>query len=111
MKFNLSKPCKHCPFRNDITPFISPERAASICDAVLKGNKTFQCHETPSKNGGSHCAGALILTEKMKAANSLQQIAERLGLYDSKKLKLDAPIYESHNEMVEAHNKRKRDLK
>lgn len=105
MKFNLNKPCKHCPFRSDVTSFITATRADEICREVLANNKTFQCHETLDKKIGSHCAGALILTQKAKKPNAMQQIAERLGLYQPTKLKLDAPVYGSHNEMVETHKR------
>lgn len=110
MKFNLSKPCGHCPFRSDITPYISTERAEEICNAVLKEDKTFRCHETLGRIIGNHCAGALILTTKEDAPNQMQQVAERLGLYDRSKLDLESPVYSSHNEMVEAH-KRENDEK
>lgn len=110
MKFNLKKPCGHCPFRSNITPFLTTQRADEICNVVLKEDKVFWCHETLDQIIGSHCAGALILTTKENAPNQMQQVAERLGLHDPSKLDLESPVYGSHNEMVEAH-KRENDEK
>ncbi len=103
MKFNLNKPCADCPFRTDIKPYLRAGRAQEITNAVLRENKTFQCHKTLDKKMGSHCAGALVLVEKTKKPNAMIQIAERLGIYDPSKLDLDAPVYESQNAMVETH--------
>ena len=78
-------------------------------------HKTFACHKTvhAEQQRGSngrflkktqhHCAGALIVMHKSDAQGDLQQIAERLGMYDRDKLKMDAPVYDSLDEFVEAH--------
>jgi hypothetical protein len=42
----MKQPCKHCPFRNDITPFLHPERASEISHAALNPYASFPCHKT-----------------------------------------------------------------
>jgi hypothetical protein len=109
MKFDLTKPCKTCPFRSDIAPFITAERAKEI----LTSDGDFPCHQTTEFDdegeecGGDHhhCAGFLILLEKEGSPNQMMRISERLGMYDRRKLDMDAPVYDSIRECVSAHRK------
>lgn len=74
-------------------------------------NAEFPCHKTtkfddngewvPSKNE-IHCAGALILLEKVDCPSQMMRIAERLGIYDRRNLKMDAPVYDDFDQMREA---------
>lgn len=111
MSFNLKRPCTNCPFRTDIRPFLNPSRAAEICNAMLVADESFWCHKTIDYGGESegettkktqHCAGALILLEKLDRPNQLMRIAERLGMYDRTQLDMAAPVFESPDEFVEA---------
>lgn len=110
-KFDLKKPCANCPFRKDIPFFLSKARATDIVNAVTKEDKTFSCHKTVTygDDGESvftpkeqHCAGALILVAKTGAANSMLQIAERFGIYDPAKIDMDAPVYDTGDDMIAA---------
>lgn len=105
MKYDLASPCKECPFRNDIRPYISTERVIEIIEAG-----PFSCHKTTTCRGVSnddpdaqHCAGALILLEKMEKPHQLMRIAERFGVYDRHKLNMDSPVYDSFTEVISAH--------
>lgn len=91
-----------------MTPFITPERAESI--ATSDGE--FPCHKTTqfdyegtiqTTNKEVHCAGFLIMREKMERPSQMMRICERLGMYNRKELDMEAPVYESALEMVEAH--------
>lgn len=79
----------------------------------LQGGATFPCHKTvdhddedePLLDGGSFCAGAMIMLEKAQDPeqaphNHALRIAERLGFYDHKKLELTAPVFESFEQMI-----------
>lgn len=111
-RFALKSPCTHCPFRSDIAPFLRKARVEEIVRAIE--HKTFACHETvhtPQQRdrGGrfmprthQHCAGALILMHKVERQGDMQQIAERLGLYDRDQLRMDAPVFDSFEQMIEA---------
>lgn len=119
MKFNLKKPCADCPFRTDITPFLTPRRATEIADALLIQDATFACHKTvnyqddedgeeyddsfhtPSADE-EHCAGAMIFLELQNRANQLMRISERLGFYKASKLDMTAPVYRSKQAFVRA---------
>jgi len=66
------KPCKHCPFRRDVTPFLHPERAADIAYIAQNPYSSFACHETTEDSDNDdgerivtrsslECAGLLSL--------------------------------------------------
>lgn len=39
-------PCKDCPFRNDVTPFLHPRRAMELAYAASNPYSDFPCHKT-----------------------------------------------------------------
>lgn len=47
----VKKPCKNCPFRNDIVPYLHPERAAGIAYSSLNPYSDFTCHSTIEYDG------------------------------------------------------------
>lgn len=69
----MDKPCKHCPFRNDVKPFLHPDRAAELAYAASNPYIDFPCHKTTEPNYDSEegemlrvntskeCAGFLTL--------------------------------------------------
>lgn len=111
MNYDLKKPCPHCPFRTDIRPFITPERAEDICQSLLSG-RDFPCHkttgeddegETTVESDSKMCAGAMIMLEHMKRPTQMMRISERLGHYDYSKLDMEAPVYKDTDEMIDRH--------
>jgi hypothetical protein len=108
--YGMTTPCAQCPFRNDIPAYLTPERVVEIDAALVQSE--FHCHKTTEHDDESgeavnsgkeiHCAGALILLEKMERPSQMMRIAERLGMYDRTKLDMAAPVFESFDEMVEA---------
>ena len=113
MKFDLKRPCAECPFRCDIRPYLTAERAREIISAIVPGQQTFACHKTVDyeqdsdgvvDNDSQHCAGALILLEKIERPNQMMRIAERLGLYDRRALDMTAPIFDNTFQFVKANS-------
>ena len=115
MNFNLTAPCKDCPFRNDIEPFLTKGRAQEIVEGITDLQGTFACHKTtkPSDDDdcemlvvkkSEHCAGAMILLEKLNQPNQLMRIAERLSMYDRRKLDMDAPVFSTTEEFIQTQD-------
>lgn len=116
MRFDLIRPCAHCPFNARQRGFLHPARAAEIVDALL-GDDTFACHETteddPADTGdrivtarSQHCAGAAIFLEKQGAEgrpNQWMRIAERLGIYDRTRLDRAAPVFSTRPAFIAHH--------
>lgn len=42
----MKTPCKHCPFRIDVVPFLHPDRAYQIAAAAYNPYNYFWCHKT-----------------------------------------------------------------
>jgi hypothetical protein len=105
-RFDLTKPCDNCPFRKDVEGYLTPARAEEIANDLERA--TFQCHKTTKAGGASpgttaqHCAGALIAMAKSDRLGDMQQVAERLRLYDPSRLDLTAPVGTLH-EFIEHH--------
>lgn len=111
MKYTKTSPCDNCPFRSDKPFLLGRGRVREIQAALQRGD--FPCHKTTvdceddegcnrvSTEKSLHCAGALILLEKIEEPSQMMRICERLGLYDRTKLNIGAPVYDSWDEMVE----------
>ncbi len=109
-KYGLVTPCANCPFRSDIRPFITLARAQEI----LTQQGEFLCHKTldyrdeddVDEKNAQVCAGFLICLEHDQQPNQMMRIAERLGMYDARKLRMDAPVYKGVKAALKAHRSR-----
>jgi hypothetical protein len=114
VKYEMTKPCDLCPFRNDQKRLrVSAERLGEFAAGE------FPCHKTAEQNEegdykatgeSQHCAGALIMLEKMEQPHQMMRICERIGMYDRTKLDMDAPVFGSFAE-VRAADRKKRKVK
>lgn len=103
MNFNMVAPCAECPFRSDRKAYLTRARVRQLIGDITTGQKTFACHKTVYSNAeDEHCAGALIFLERMDKPNQMMRWMERLGGYDRTKLKMDSPIFEDAQSMIEA---------
>lgn len=103
--YRLKRPCKRCPFRSDIVPYIRGERAAEIARTLMEG-ATFTCHETTvdagDEDGSSDmavgpkaamCAGATITMLKTGQPNQMLRVGMNLGMLNPDAVDLDFPTY------------------
>jgi hypothetical protein len=112
MRFDLKRPCSHCPFRNDRAPYLNAKRARTIAESLVQ--HTFACHETTVDTGAGereatvdsqHCAGALIMLEHARQPSQMMRIAERLRIYDRQRLDMASPVFQSPFAFVGAHRR------
>lgn len=61
----MKVPCKHCPFRNDIRPYLHPDRAYEIGIAAQNPYNSFPCHKTTEYDDESD-DGEMMVTEDSK---------------------------------------------
>lgn len=114
MKFDLKKPCDNCPFRNDKFFYLSLARKVQIAKSLERG-ENFSCHKTINYDEWDYepdrqtcgedeqfCAGALIICLKGDYLPQLPRIAERLGVLKVDELDMDAPVYDSFDEWIDA---------
>lgn len=92
MKYDRTKPCKTCPFRAS-THFSFPEERL---EEIVYSSGGFACHNTTTTKNRSvdhrdaqACAGRLIVLERDEQPDQMMRIAERLGLYDRRKLDME----------------------
>lgn len=64
MKY-MKQPCKHCPFRNDVKPFLHPDRAAEIAYASQNKYASFACHKT-TEYCDDYDEGEMLITSASK---------------------------------------------
>jgi len=111
MNFDLKTPCKDCPFLATRKFPLMRERVEQIVVDITVCDQSFSCHKTVKHDHDGehvrsdteqHCAGALIMLEHMDEPNQMMRIAERVGLYDRRKLNMDAPVFTSTDEMLAA---------
>lgn len=112
MKYDLTKPCDMCPFRNDRGRLlrVSAERLAGMASGEFCCHKTTVVSEETGEyeplTKSQHCAGALIMLEKMNSPHQMMRICERLGFYDRTKLDMKSPVFGSFSEVRKADRKR-----
>ena len=111
MKYTMKTPCEACPFRNDITPFLSGEDRVRELEQHQDGE--FPCHKTTeldeddgetllNPNGTVACAGRMIMSWNAYGGfGQLDAMAARLGMFDPETLNYDAPVFEDWDEMAE----------
>lgn len=110
MKYNLKRPCSNCPFRSDVHFPMTKARRRDIAKSILNRQETFSCHKTNEFCGDNaietqnsqHCAGAMVILEKMERPNQMMRIAERLGMYDRENLDMDSPVYDDLQSWIDA---------
>lgn len=67
----MKQPCKHCPFRRDVKPFLHPERGEQLAYHAQNPYNSFSCHKTTEYDEDSdnqvavstslECAGFMTL--------------------------------------------------
>jgi hypothetical protein len=113
MKFNLTKPCKDCPFRKDTLKGWLGRAAERIASDITTENKTFPCHKTTGVETGfpgrpeddSQCAGALLMLQQASQLNDNWRfrLAQGLELLDMSKLKTNIPVFDSPQAFINHH--------
>ena len=123
-RYDLKRPCKHCPFRSDGTGirFRCRERAAEIEESAYRYG--FPCHlsatlledeEAPLGEGGyvfgedtQHCAGyaILALTEGGGGAWPGIDNDEELADQIASKVDWEAPVFDSVEAFLDANSGR-----
>lgn len=106
--FVMAKPCKSCPFRNDVFPFLRVARIVGIIKAPA-----FACHNTVDygEEGNANvverskqCAGRAIMLMRDAAPDTFMQASQRMNVSDWTKLDLaDPDVYRSRIECVAAY--------
>lgn len=69
-EYFMKKPCKQCPYRNDVKPYLRPERGEELAYHANNQYNSFTCHKTLEHDesgdvfkgeNSKECAGFLSL--------------------------------------------------
>jgi len=117
MKFDLTTPCKNCPFRTDATAirFACRERAEEIEESAYRNG--FPCHlsgviDDDDEDAGyefgpnsQHCVGATImfLAGGMGGNIPFERLSQRRQEKIEARLKFDAPVYQGPEEFLDSY--------
>lgn len=112
MRFDLKRPCKDCPFRSDRPGYLTRGRASEIVRHLMPDQPgrggSFTCHKTTvpldddddtgemtDGPNAQHCAGALIMLEKVDRLgfNQSLRLAMRLGMFNPDGLDMASPVH------------------
>jgi len=103
----MKKPCEHCPFRVDVTPFLHPDRASDLAYSAENPYSSFPCHKTLEDNEDydDECEDSLIITEASKECAGFLTLRARetsQGIPDGFEPDWDG-VYENEWHMSEAY--------
>lgn len=117
-RYSLRLPCRRCPFRTDVRPYLRPSRAEHIAEGIDRGGD-FACHKTTVKaqdDEGNQtlvddpavtkvCAGSLAIMIREDRLNQMARIAYRLEMFDPDGIDaFGVPVYDSFEDWVKAHH-------
>ena len=93
-------PCKHCPFRRDVTPFLHPDRAAEIASVALNPYSSVTCHKTLEfdEETGEPC-----LTDKSLECAGMLSLRANEGYGIPNGFEPSELVYNDWYEMVDAY--------
>jgi len=99
----MKQPCKHCPFRRDVKPFLHPARADEISGAAWNPYNEFHCHKTTEYDEDAYGDGDMVAVEtSMICAGFLaMQINEGKECPDG--FTPSDNVYSDHWEMTDAY--------
>ena len=98
----IKKPCKHCPYRHDVKPFLHPERGEELAYTATNPYNSFPCHKTTSHDDDGETVGQ---AQWQQCAGFLTLMHNELGEtpYDEDGFKPSPLVYNEASEMAEAY--------
>lgn len=92
----MTTPCDECPFLKSMRHGFTIRRLFEHASGEFACHKTCEVDEDDgtfqATDNSPHCAGALIFLEKRGRPHQMMRIAERLGMYDRRKLNMGADV-------------------
>jgi len=98
----IKQPCKHCPFRNDVKPYLHPNRACEIAYAALNPYNDFPCHKTTEYDDSEE--GNMLVTEESKTCAGFLTLRAQAGIDTPKGFKPSWKVcYIDEWDMIQAY--------
>jgi hypothetical protein len=107
MEHYMKQPCKHCPFRRDVKPFLTPERGEQLAYASQNPYNSFSCHKTTVSDeefGGE--GEEMVCTEDSKECAGFMTLQINEGMDCPEGFIPSEIVYEDADEMIDAYSKK-----
>jgi hypothetical protein len=100
-----SKPCKNCPYRRDVKPFLTPERGEELAYIAQNKYHSFHCHETTESVEDDFGSDRVATSHSKMCAGflSLQHNENGETYFDDEGFKPSALVYFESYDMAEAY--------
>lgn len=97
----MPAPCKHCPFRTDVRPFLHPSRAEEIAYSASNRYSEFPCHKTLGHDDdeGDTC----VTADSKTCAGFLAMQINEAGIDEPEGWKWPDNVYADAYEMIDAY--------
>jgi hypothetical protein len=104
----MAAPCKHCPFKRDVKPFLHPHRAYDIATNAENRYGSFPCHKTTEEDDSEWADGEMMVVETTKECAGhlyMHSVANGSTFYDEEGFepKAEWNCYEDSWEMQDAY--------
>lgn len=98
----MKKACKHCPFRQDVKPFLTTERGIELAYHAQHPYNSFPCHKTTVDDEDSEDGEMMVTADSKECAGFITlQIAE--GGFTPDGFEPDENAYQCVDDMIYAY--------
>jgi len=98
----IKTPCKHCPFRRDVKPVLTPERGEELAYAATNPYNSFLCHKTMEYDDYDD-DGDMKATEDSKTCAGFLTLQINEGMDCPKGFTPADNVYSDAYEMIDAY--------
>ena len=104
MSYFMKKPCVHCPYRNDVKPFLTPERGEELAYHATNPYNSFSCHKTTETDEDSE-SGERYAGENSKECAGFMtlQVQEGMRIPEGFEPSYDV-VYQDAYDMIDAYD-------
>lgn len=101
----MKQPCKHCPYRKDVKPYLHPERGEELAYHVQNPYNTFHCHKTTVSDeefGGE--GDEMVVTEESKKCAGFITLQINEGMNCPEGFTPSEDVYDNIYDMIYAYS-------
>jgi hypothetical protein len=99
MEYYMKQPCKHCPFRKDVKPFLTSEFGQELAYHATNPYNSFSCHKTTVLDEYSD-DGEMMVTENSKECAGFMTLQINEGMRCPDDFIPSNEVYSDVDEMV-----------
>ena len=102
--YYMKQPCKHCPFRRDVKPFLTPERGEELAYHAQSPYNSFPCHKTTVSDEEYGGEGyEMVVTENSKECAGFITLQINSGMSCPDGFTPSEDVYGDTDEMIYAY--------